>query len=721
MDLTSSDTNFMFLAIAVDKSPTILSRTEPPPRVRDPREFGSWDDGGEPPVGDTSSGIGPVGGFSILSERRPSAASSVFSDDSFTLEDVGHAVGSAVGLSRVVSDRQSKRRLKRQDTILDHPEEVEELPKISMMRILKENSSEWPYMLVGLLASIVMGASTPIYAILFGEVLGVLSEDPESARENVAYYCILFLVTGIVVGLAMFLQISMFSVAGEYLTLRMRKMSFESMLKQEMAWFDRPSNSTGALCSRISSDASAIQGLAIEAISNIRTVAGLGKEQKFLELYLEALQQPHEAAKKRSHIRGLIFGFAQSVPFLAYSGCMYYGGWLVENQGLDYKNVFKVAEALILGTMMVGQATAFAPNYNKALIAASRVFKLLDRKPLIDSESTSGLRINNIQGNLSFSNARFHYPTRKEVRVLRDLNLSVQAGQTIALVGPSGCGKSTCIQLLQRFYDLQGGKLNVEGSNIESLNVPMLRSTMGIVSQEPVLFDRSLADNIAYGDNSRQVSMDEVVEAARKANIHSFIASLPRGYDTMVGEKGTQLSGGQKQRVAIARALVRNPAILLLDEATSALDTESEKVVQEALDNAQEGRTSITIAHRLSTIQNVDRIFVIAKGRVSESGTHGELLARGGLYSKLWSTQTLSPNATMLVDRAKIVELLVWTRTMSIKTWTGKATKDVLAAALAHFMARSDLDEDIAELEASPPTPATMDPNDPLPFFPPPL
>jgi len=223
--------------------------------------------------------------------------------------------------------------------------------------------------------------------------------------------------------------------------------------------------------------------------------------------------------------------------------------------------------------------------------------------------------------------------------VLRDLNLSVEQGKNVALVGTSGCGKSTCIQLLQRFYDLRAGELKMDGTSIDTLSVPWLRSKMSIVSQEPVLFDRSLADNIKYGDNSREVSMDEVVEAARKANIHSFISALPQQYDTKCGEKGAQLSGGQKQRIAIARALIANPSVLLLDEATSALDTESEKVVQEALEKAQEGRTSVTIAHRLSTVQNADKIFVLAQGKVIESGTHAQLLSFRGIYAKLWTTQ----------------------------------------------------------------------------------
>ena len=182
--------------------------------------------------------------------------------------------------------------------------------------------------------------------------------------------------------------------------------------------------------------------------------------------------------------------------------------------------------------------------------------------------------------------------------------------------------------------------MRLENANIDAVNVPWLRNKLGLVSQEPVLFNRTIADNIRYGDNTRDVSMEEVIEAARKANIHSFVSSLPSGYETNIGGKGKQLSGGQKQRVAIARALVRNPAILLLDEATSALDSESEKIVQDALDAAQDGRTSISIAHRLSTIKNVDVIFVIEKGKVAEQGTHDDLLAMRGIYYNLWNKST---------------------------------------------------------------------------------
>ena len=221
-----------------------------------------------------------------------------------------------------------------------------------------------------------------------------------------------------------------------------------------------------------------------------------------------------------------------------------------------------------------------------------------------------------------------------------------------------GCGKSTVVSLIERFYDVLKGSVLLDQADLRDLNVRWLRGQIGIVSQEPVLFNVSIADNIRYGANHREVSDEEIIEAAKAANIHDFIQSLPqvrqklsrpslsflfpKGYSTSAGDKGTQLSGGQKQRIAIARALIRNPKILLLDEATSALDSESERVVQEALDNAREGRTCIVIAHRLSTVYNADNIIVITRGAVVESGTHSQLLASGGLYSQLHQRQQLT-------------------------------------------------------------------------------
>ena len=290
----------------------------------------------------------------------------------------------------------------------------------------------------------------------------------------------------------------------------------------------------------------------------------------------------------------------------------------------------------------------------QAILAATRIFTLLDRKPLIDSTAGSGLTLSTVTGEAEFREVSFKYPSRKSFVVLDNLDLrfeetiiirlyfycfSIKQGQSIALVGSSGCGKSTILQLIQRFYDISSGLLSFENHDINALSVPWIRSKISIVSQEPVLFNLTLEENIAYGGNSQEVTREQIINCAKKANIHNFISTLPLGYDTPVGGHGTQLSGGQKQRIAIARALLRNPPLLLLDEATSALDSESERVVQEALDTAVEGRTCVTIAHRLSTVRGADKIFVMNKGRVVESGTHEELLRNRGAYYKLWITQ----------------------------------------------------------------------------------
>ena len=517
------------------------------------------------------------------------------------------------------------------------------------------------------------------------------------------------------IGLAFFVTVAlqglMFSYSGSKLVERVRQMMLESMLKQEMGWYDEEKNSTGALCSRLSSSAEAVSGatgakvgqavggvatllistglalyydwklglvtslfspiliismlyqmrmmtkdsgvkseafeksakVAVESINNVRTVAGLRCEPYIQSEYDKALEVPSASLKKNAHIRGLLYGLANSFMFYAYAACFGYGGWLLVNDGsIDSPfTIWKVAIAVLTGGMMVGMSFSSIMDMQGLFLAADKIFQVLDRKPNIDSNPATGLKLSNqLEGNIKLTGGQFKYPTRPDVQVLNSISLAIKSGQKVALVGESGCGKSTIIQLIQRFYDLDEGSLKIEEEDIKQLNVPFIRSKIGIVSQEPVLFDRTIAENIRYGDNAREVSMEEVVEAARKANIHNFVSGLPSGYETNIGGKGKQLSGGQKQRVAIARALVRNPRILLLDEATSALDSESEKIVQDALDAAQEGRTSISIAHRLSTIKDSDVIFVIEKGKVAENGTHEELLASRGIYYNLWNKST---------------------------------------------------------------------------------
>jgi len=248
---------------------------------------------------------------------------------------------------------------------------------------------------------------------------------------------------------------------------------------------------------------------------------------------------------------------------------------------------------------------------------------------------------------IEFQDVHFRYPTRTNVKILRGLSLTVNKGTTVALVGPSGCGKSTVMQLLQRFYDPEQGTVMIDGQDIRKMNLQTLRGKMAVVSQEPTLFNDTIENNIRYGALTADGEFDpklkyaDVEKAADKANILTFVNRLPMKMETNVGDKGTQLSGGQKQRVAIARALMRDPEILLLDEATSALDSESEKIVQEALDEARLGRTCLVIAHRLTTIQAADEIIVIDQGTVAERGTHDQLIAKGGIYKQFCDAQSL--------------------------------------------------------------------------------
>ncbi|NXL16344.1 MDR1 protein, partial [Setophaga kirtlandii] len=375
--------------------------------------------------------------------------------------------------------------------------------------------------------------------------------------------------------------------------------------------------------------------ISTESVENIRTVASLTKEEAFYERYVACLNHTYRKSLRKAPLYGFTYGIAQCSEYFINAAVFRFGAWLIANCLTNFENVFIVFSSVIFAAMNVGQSSSMAPDYGKARMSAQRIFQLLDRKPLIDSYSEQGEKLSHFEGNIEFRNVHFVYPTRPEVQVLQGLNVKVKKGQTLALVGSSGCGKSTSIQLLERFYDPVEGQVLADGFDTKSLHLQWLRSRLGLVSQEPILFDCSIAENIQYGDNSRVVTQEEIEEAAKAANIHAFIEKLPEKYNTRVGEKGTQLSGGQKQRIAIARALVRNPAVLLLDEATSALDTESEKIVQKALDDARQGRTCIVIAHRLSTVQTADVIVVIQNGRVVEQGTHSQLLAKEGHYYAL--------------------------------------------------------------------------------------
>ncbi|XP_026768338.3 bile salt export pump [Pangasianodon hypophthalmus] len=577
----------------------------------------------------------------------------------------------------------------------------------SVARILKYNQPEWPYMLLGSLAAAINGSVNPMYALLFSQIIGTFGiRDLDEQREQINGICVLFVSVGVMSFFSQFLQGYSFAKSGELLTRRLRKIGFQAMLRQEIGWFDDPTNSPGALTTRLATDASMVQGatgsqigmivnsltnvgasfiiayyfswklslvvtcflpliglsgvfqakmltgfanedkkamemagqVSSEAMANIRTVAGLAKEKQFVALYEQQLDAPYKAAKKKANVYAICFAFAQCVIFMAYAASFRYGGYLVNFEGLHYVVVFRVITALVISGTALGRASSFTPDYAKAKIAAAQFFKLLDRVPKISTSQMEGRRWDNFKGRIEFKNCRFTYPSRPNIQVLRGLEVEVNPGQTLAFVGSSGCGKSTSVQLLERFYDPDQGQVLIDGNPSHEINIPFLRSQIGIVSQEPVLFDCTIAENIQYGANSQSITMEEVIEASKKAYLHDFVMNLPDKYETQVGAQGSQLSRGQKQRIAIARAIIRNPKILLLDEATSALDTESEKTVQAALDEARCGRTCIVIAHRLSTIQTADVIAVMSQGIVIEKGTHEELMAKKGAYHKLVTT-----------------------------------------------------------------------------------
>ncbi|KAJ3078500.1 GTPase-activating protein, partial [Quaeritorhiza haematococci] len=382
-------------------------------------------------------------------------------------------------------------------------------------------------------------------------------------------------------------------------------------------------------------------GLAEEAIAAVRTVVAFNAQKKMSERYNERLVAAKKEGMKKSLSTGIGMGFLLGMIYAGYSLAFYYGAQLI-NWGITSPGeVTNVFFAFLIGAYFAGliapelQAIAFART------AGARMFYTIDRQPPIDSYSEEGQIIpeEEFKGGIEFKNVSFSYPSRPGVKVLDNFSLKVEPGTTVALVGASGSGKSTIIQLLERFYDptptpdtpIDSG-IFIDSQPISSLNLRWLRQHYGLVAQEPVLFEGTVAENVAQGlvsDTHTHTSpltpssrLDLITKACKLANAHEFIMRLPQGYDTPVGERGLLLSGGQKQRIAIARAIIKDPPILLLDEATSALDTHSERVVQEALDRAARGRTTIVIAHRLSTIKNADKIVVMSRGVILEEGRH---------------------------------------------------------------------------------------------------
>ncbi|CAI5470840.1 unnamed protein product [Closterium sp. Yama58-4] len=580
-----------------------------------------------------------------------------------------------------------------------------------MARLAMLNRPEWPYAILGSIAAVVHGVLMPFFALILSNIITTFyNPDISQMRRDADFWASMFVVLGASACAAIASQTVLFGVVGYSLIRRVRALCFSAVLRQEIAWFDRDENSSGAIGARLSTDAAQVRGMvgdqlallvqnlstvvlglvlafranwqlslvilaivpllaitgtaqmqslkgfsenakvkfeeasrvANDAVSSIRTVAAFGAEQRVQELYNERCSTPIQAGIRKAHVSGIGMAVAQFSIFGVYSLAFWFGGKLVQQGKTTFQDVFQVFFAIVFTATGIAQAAALAPDMPTVQTAVNSIFRILDRQSKIDPEA-GGEEPEEVRGEVQFQSVCFAYPARPNIPILSDFNLTVPSGQTVALVGESGSGKSTVVALVERFYDPQSGAVLLDGRSIAALNLRWLRQHMGLVSQEPALFNISIRDNIAYGRagsggaSGGEISEAEIVEAARAANVHGFISGLPQGYDTLVGERGVQISGGQKQRIAIARAIIGDPRLLLLDEATSALDAESEKVVQTALEKVMKNRTTIVIAHRLSTIKDADCIVVMQKGVVVEQGNHEELMAGGGVYSSLVS------------------------------------------------------------------------------------
>ncbi|KAL8114655.1 hypothetical protein AgCh_021498 [Apium graveolens] len=385
--------------------------------------------------------------------------------------------------------------------------------------------------------------------------------------------------------------------------------------------------------------------LAGEAVSNLRTVTAFSSQARILKLVEKAQEGPSSESARRSWYAGIGLGTSQSLVLFTWALDFWYGGKLIADGDIDAKALFQTFIILVSTGRVIADAGSMTNDLAKGSDAVRSVFAVLDRESLIDPEDPEGHKVDGIAGNVELCDVHFAYPARPNTMIFRKFSINIEAGKSTALVGQSGSGKSTIIGLIQRFYDPLRGLVKIDGKDIRSYHLRSLRHHIALVSQEPTLFAGTIRRNIMYGTTDEKIDETEIIEAAKAANVHTFIAGLKDGYDTWCGDKGLQLSGGQKQRIAIARAILKNPAVLLLDEATSALDSQSENVVQVALERVMMGRTSIVVAHRLSTIQNCDTIAVLDKGKVVEKGTHSSLLTKGsaGAYYTLVSLQR-TPN-----------------------------------------------------------------------------
>ncbi|CAN6253693.1 unnamed protein product [Urochloa humidicola] len=583
-------------------------------------------------------------------------------------------------------------------------DDARKVKPVSMKKLYSMVRPDWFFGVSGTLIAFVAGSQMPLFALGVTQALVSYYMGWETTKREVRKISVLFCCGAVLTLVFHVIEHLSFGIMGERLTLRVRERMFSAILRNEIGWFDDTSNTSAMLSSRLEADATLVRTivvdrstillqnvgmivtsliiafilnwritlvvlatyplmvsghisekmfmkgyggnlsksylkanmLAAEAVSNIRTVAAFCSEEKVIKLYEDELKEPSKRSFRRGQGAGLFYGVSQFFLFSSYALALWYGSQLMRKELATFKSVMKSFMVLIVTALAMGETLAMAPDIIKGNQMVASVFDILDRKT--DVQIDMGEDIKRVEGLIELRGVEFRYPSRPDVTVFKGLDLLMKAGKSMALVGMSGSGKSTVLSLILRFYDPIAGRILIDGKDIKKLKLKSLRKHIGLVQQEPALFATTIYDNILYGKDGAIEA--EVIEAARLANAHSFISSLPEGYQTKVGERGVQLSGGQKQRIAIARAIIKDPAILLLDEATSALDVESERVVQQALDQVMKNRTTVMVAHRLSTIKNADVISVLQDGKIIEQGAHQQLIGnRNGAYHKLVNLQ----------------------------------------------------------------------------------
>ncbi|XAR52108.1 Xenobiotic-transporting ATPase [Bertholletia excelsa] len=568
---------------------------------------------------------------------------------------------------------------------------------------------------VGSFAAALSGISKPVFGF-FIITIGVAYYKSDSKRK-VGWYSITFSSIGLLSLFSHTLQHYVFGVVGEKAMANLRQSLYAAVLRNELAWFEKPENSIGSVTSRIINDTTMVKTiiadrmsvivqcissiliattvsmivnwrmglvawavmpchfiggliqakfakgfagdnaaahselitLTSESTTNIKTIASFCHEEHILKTAKKSLESPMQRSRIQSIKYGLIQGVSLCLWNIAHAVALWYTTVLVERNQASFENGIRSYQIFSLTVPSITELWTLIPTVISAISVLTPAFETLDRQTEIEPDTPEESSPETIKGNIEFQNVHFSYPSRPAVTILENFSLQIKAGSKVALVGPSGAGKSSVLALLLRFYDPREGRVLIDGKNIREYNLRRLRSQVGFVQQEPLLFSCSIRENIQYGNDN--ASEAEIIEVSRQANIHEVISNLPNGYDTMVGERGCQLSGGQKQRIAIARTLLKRPAIMLLDEATSALDAESERAVVSALESpkfsSNDGlfsqTTQLTVAHRLSTVVKSDVIVVMEKGKVTETGTHSSLVASPeGVYSKFYHLQSFS-------------------------------------------------------------------------------